>query len=495
MKAVTFFLIGCIAIADSALAATNVKCVGNSGDLTQALSALSNSPDNIDADEIRIRTGTYFPPAGGWAGSVTTHHDLSIRGGYVNAGCTQQTMDASMTILDGNNASGVMTINTPGLPVSNIEVSGLTFQNGNASNAVESSAGGLKIGDPNPINAGKIIVERNIFRHNIAASNGFSRAVGGLLAATDGLPLIVRGNLFIDNTSANDSALDVESNNEIDVSNNTFSGNRSTDTTQPVRVAMGHFTFTGIKLSNNIFWNNTAGAGEFDLNFSGVFNGERAATLTNNDIQASTGTAAAEAGTLHVDPAFVGNGNFHLADSSPLINAGIDHPAGDLTDVDLDGSPRVVGSGVDLGAYESASSAAGPRIGAGFSGNWFDPTLGQDGHGFQIEVLPDNGMLVIWFVFNPAGTAQSWIYTQGSYDPEKSTVTLPAILETGGRFPPNFNSSTLTRTPWGLLTLTFADCSNGTATWASNPASAAAGYGDVSFPIRRLTSIAGTSCL
>ena len=155
MKAVTFFLIGCIAIADSALAATNVKCVGNSGDLTQALSALSNSPDNIDADEIRIRTGTYFAPAGGWAGSVTTHHDLSIRGGYVNAGCTQQTMDASMTILDGNNATGVMTINTPGLPVSNIEVSGLTFQNGNASNAVESSAGGLKIGDPNPINAEK----------------------------------------------------------------------------------------------------------------------------------------------------------------------------------------------------------------------------------------------------------------------------------------------------------------------------------------------------
>jgi hypothetical protein len=494
MKAMILLLIGCIAIADSAPAATNVKCVGNSSDLTQALSTLSNSPDNIDADEIRIRTGTYFAPAGGWSGSVTTHHDLSIRGGYTNAGCTLQTMDASMTVLDGNNASGVMTINTPGLPVSNIEVSGLTFQNGNASNPVESNAGGLKIGDPNPINEGKIIVERNIFRHNRAASNGFSRAVGGLLAATDGLPLIVRGNLFVDNTSPNDSALDVESNNEIDVSNNTFSGNRSTDATQPTRVAMGHFTFTGIRLSNNVFWNNTAGAGEYDLNFSGVFNGEHGAKLANNDIQASTGTAVAETGTLHIDPGFVGNGNFHLADSSPLINAGIDNPAGDLANVDLDGAPRIAGSAVDLGAYENSSPAAGPRIGPGFSGNWSDPTPGQEGHGFQIEVLPDHGVLVIWFVFNPAGTAQTWIYTQGSYDPSSSSVTLAATLETGGRFPPNFNSSTLTRTPWGLLTLTFTDCNNGTVAWASNAASAAAGYGDVSFPIRRVTSIAGTSC-
>ncbi len=76
MKATILPLIGCIAIADSAPAATNVKCVESSRDLTQALSALSNSPDNIDADEIRIRTGTYFAPAGGWTGSVKTRHDL-----------------------------------------------------------------------------------------------------------------------------------------------------------------------------------------------------------------------------------------------------------------------------------------------------------------------------------------------------------------------------------------------------------------------------------
>ena len=68
------------------------------------------------------------------------------------------------------------------------------------------------------------------------------------------------------------------------------------------------------------------------------------------------------------------------------------------------------------------------NINAGISGNWFNPTANQGGHGFQIEILPNNGMLVIWFVFNPAGTAQNWIYSQGTYDPSSNDTTLPAFL-------------------------------------------------------------------
>jgi hypothetical protein len=103
-------------------------------------------------------------------------------------------------------------------------------------------------------------------------------------------------------------------------------------------------------------------------------------------------------------------------------------------------------------------------------------------------------MLAIWFVFDPAGSAQNWIYAQGSYDPNSSTVTLPAFLEQGGAFPPNFDSSKLSVTEWGSLQFTFTDCNNGNVAWKSNAASAAAGYADVSFPIQRLTSIAGTTC-
>jgi len=480
--------------AEVAVAANHVICVDSSTALAAALSSLSTTPGNDDSDEIRVHTGTYHAPAGGWIGAVTTHHDLTIRGGYTDAGCTQQTLDAALTVLDGNNASGVLTIDTPLIPDSDIEVSGLTFQNGHGGNTFESNAGGLKIGDPNPISGGKILVERNIFRDNTAASNGFSQAVGGLLAATDGNSLVVRGNLFANNSAPNTPALSVYSNNAIDVADNTFAGNHATDAAQDKRVTLGYFTFGGMRLSNNILWGNVGGAGSFDLDLSGSFAGTAGATLVNNDLEASTGTAVAATGTLHVDPRFVGGGNFRLSQTSPLIDAGIGNPSGGLTNVDLDGRARIAGTSVDLGAYESVAVSASPPIGAGISGNWFDPTTNQGGHGFQIEVLPNNGMLVIWFVFNPAGTAQNWIYLQGGYSNGSNSVVLPAFLEQGGRFPPNFDSRNVTATPWGSLTLTFTDCDNGTAAWAPNAQAAAAGYAAVAFPLRRLTSLAGTAC-
>ena len=83
---------------------------------------------------------------------------------------------------------------------------------------------------------------------------------------------------------------------------------------------------------------------------------------------------------------------------------------------------------------------------------------------------------------------------EGSYDPARNTATLPAFLEQGGAFPPRFDGSKLTATPWGSLRFTFADCDHGSVAWTSNAASAAAGYTDVSFPLLRLTRIAGTTC-
>ncbi len=350
MKAAFVVLATCLAPTAFAEAA-NVFCVSSADDLTTALASLSTSAANTDADEIRIRTGTYFAPAGGWIGSVTTHHALTMRGGYTDDGCTQQTLDASMTVLDGNNASGVLTINSPMIPDSDIEISGLTFQHGQASSAFDSCAGGLKLGDPGPINGGKVLIERNIFRDNGATGNGFSHAVGGLLAATDGDSLIVRGNLFVNNSSPNEAAASFYSNNEIDVSNNTFTGNHSTDAMLTTRFALDFFTATGLMLSNNIFWGNATAPAEFDINLSGQFTH---ATLVNNDIETATGTAKSATGTLQVDPEFAGNGDFRLSAFSPLIDAGVDSPPGGLASVDLDGAPRIDATAADLGAYESS---------------------------------------------------------------------------------------------------------------------------------------------
>jgi len=158
------------------------------------------------------------------------------------------------------------------------------------------------------------------------------------------------------------------------------------------------------------------------------------------------------------------------------------------------GAPN--GSGMAGSITVNAAASVGQNIVGGISGNWYNPTANQGGHGFQIEILPGNGILAIWFVFNPAGNAQTWIYSQGSYSPTSNTVSIDAFLEQGQglAFPPNYNPVGLTATPWGQIQFTFTDCNNGTVAWKSNAASAAAGYGDVSFPITRLTSIAGTTC-
>jgi len=351
MKALLIVLAACIAPVAFANAA-NVFCVASSDNLTDALASLSTSSMNTDADEIRIRTGTYFAPAGGWVGTVTTHHPLTIRGGYTDDGCTQQTLNASLTVLDGNDTSGVMTINTPTSPDSDIEVSGLTFQHGKGGGAFGANAGGLKISDTGPISNGKILVERNIFRDNSSVGDGISQAIGALLAATDGQSLIVRGNLFANNTSPNAAAF-LFSNNAIDVSNNTFTGNHSTDSAQ-IPVALDYFTFGGLFSSNNIYWGNTTGSGQFDIDLSAHLNGAKGATLVRDDIQTSTGTAVSATGTVHADPKFVGSGDFRLSVASTLIDAGVDNPPGDLTTVDLDGAPRIDPAAVDLGAYESS---------------------------------------------------------------------------------------------------------------------------------------------
>ena len=57
---------------------------------------------------------------------------------------------------------------------------------------------------------------------------------------------------------------------------------------------------------------------------------------------------------IFVDPQFVdaANGDYHLQDTSPCMDAGNNSyvPSGVTTD--LDGNPRIVNSTVDIGAYE-----------------------------------------------------------------------------------------------------------------------------------------------
>ncbi|MGA9420740.1 MAG: hypothetical protein WBW61_00120, partial [Rhodanobacteraceae bacterium] len=127
------------------------------------------------------------------------------------------------------------------------------------------------------------------------------------------------------------------------------------------------------------------------------------------------------------------------------------------------------------------------QISAGITGSWFDPA--QSGHGFSIEVLPGNVMLLYWYVFAPNG-GQAWITAVGPINGNTAVLDASMTLGSGGRFPPNFNAAAVHNQPWGTITLTFTGCTNGEASWRPT----AAGYPDGSMPITRLTQPDGLSC-
>jgi hypothetical protein len=364
---ITNTLTGALLALSASIAAAEVRaatfCVDSADALTAALAgAEANDEDN----DIRIRTGVYDAPDAGWhIDLLEGHHSLSVAGGFTDETCTERTHAASATVLDGRNAVRPLTIETSrssGIadPDHSITVNGLTFQRGS-----DAAVGGLKVSDSGPIYGGIIVVDGNIFLANETTIGVFE---GGpaLLAATDGpdfaggTGLFVRNNLFARNSGPTAPAVFVYSNNSIDVSNNTFVGNVSTDTTLEERVTFASFTFSGIAFSNNVFSDNNPDGTEatFDMHFTHVTD------LVNNAVVATTGMARSEAGTLDVDPHFVdaANDDYRLASVSPLIDAGTDTPAGGAAEFDLDGVERIQGAHIDIGAYEFEADTTGEAI-------------------------------------------------------------------------------------------------------------------------------------
>jgi hypothetical protein len=109
-------------------------------------------------------------------------------------------------------------------------------------------------------------------------------------------------------------------------------------------------------VSNNIVWDNLPEQpGPFQNDFQGASSHDR----YSNDIGVvSSNTVDGEVvGELSVDPQFAPCGflciGFELERGSPLVDAGVDDPAGGQTATDLAGKPRTIGPHVDIGAYEN----------------------------------------------------------------------------------------------------------------------------------------------
>jgi len=169
-------------------------------------------------------------------------------------------------------------------------------------------------------------------------------------------------NLFTENTSGGSGGgiySNAYSHTTLTLINNTISRNTAENQGGGIWISLTHKNDKG-EIYNDIICNNSAPVGA-DIYIENSENDPLLPfpiDLFNNDFDQST------AGTYikipfvidlsnlnNADPLFVGNGDYHLTESSPCINSG-DNDAPDLPSNDKDGNPRIFEGTVDMGAYE-----------------------------------------------------------------------------------------------------------------------------------------------
>ena len=127
------------------------------------------------------------------------------------------------------------------------------------------------------------------------------------------------------------------------------------------------------------------------------------------------------------------------------------------------------------------------------TGFWYDKYLHSQV--FNIEVLANNLVVVVFYTFDPAGN-NVWLVGVGSptnLDGDTGFADIPLYTTSGGKFPPLYDPTAITKTPWGSLRLHFTDCNSGEAIWTVD-GGAAQGYTNGQIPIVRITSIPGLEC-
>jgi len=313
--------------------------------------------------------------------------------------------------------------------------------------------GAISSGDGTYPNTSSIRLTHTVFKNNSATNFGGGVDVQYGSAAFDNV-------LFYQDTSSSGGAVSVTSGSSI-FSNVTFNGNAATGTYAPSGNGGGaiYLWLSNAVLKNVILWGNSG---------SPLFNGEvlssmnSTVTLFNSLVQDSTGSRGGygildhnggvdvdSGGNVFTNPLFVsaGTGDFRLGAGSPAIDAGIKTVVTSTSD--LNGSPRIVGSAVDVGAYEyqAASASAADSITANDSSY----TFGSTGLGLNFSGLaPDRNVLTFASHYLTApdspmfsgGTpayvgSYRWVIAETGDDFSSATITLSNVSSLQGLVNPS----------------------------------------------------------
>jgi hypothetical protein len=331
----SILMFGLLFLSTSASAAV-IYCVSTAQELQQALTDSSDGGMNAGQDSyIEIVKGTYKTGTATANGpftysSTAATGQLEIDGGF-SAGCTGEARDATLTVLDGKNATQVLKIQNS---TADVSVDFLTVQNGESTTA----GGGAAVNTAS--GGGRVYMYWDIFQNNHTASIGGGFAIDGA-----GSQIAVVNSLIVNNSADGDYGAGFEysrGGSEAFVDSNTVSGNTTTKSGGTGGLYCCGNAGTSI-IDGNIFWQNT----NFGIALVGTNIG-----FDDNDYGTVTGFTP-NPSNLSTDPKFVdpGNGNYRLAFDSPLLGA-FSTAIGGTLGYDLVGDSYPYLGFADIGAYE-----------------------------------------------------------------------------------------------------------------------------------------------
>ncbi|HEY2396980.1 MAG TPA: choice-of-anchor Q domain-containing protein, partial [Rudaea sp.] len=333
-----------------------IACVTNNSQLVTALNEVQFTPLTI-----KVATGNYDLKNTFWHGQLSngfyTYTSASqlaqissgseILGGYNNDCSTRSIAVGNTTFTDSGITDSI--VDDGAFPLGDFTLEGVTWSVRNGVWLLSGFA---------PFNAktgSMVLLRRNAFIN--APNNGPNI----LWEQTDDGGSIVRivENLFASNAIGSHCALSVEATGgspAVQVINNTVVDNSGSgargacfdNVNYPPEGTSGNATYY---IYNNIFF----GSGSKDLEILDENRTTQLALLYDNVVGSRVaGTSPEfETNTQTGDPKLDGNYQPIQAPVSPVINTGNNSVPGGLPSVDLAGQPRLVGSRVDRGAYES----------------------------------------------------------------------------------------------------------------------------------------------
>ena len=100
------------------------------------------------------------------------------------------------------------------------------------------------------------------------------------------------------------------------------------------------------------------------------------------------------------------------------------------------------------------------------SGHWWNPAREREGHFIAFESVNGRRVAFLAYFTYGAGGAATWYAGNADYTAGSTSITMPMVAGSGGRFGPDYRPGDVTISPAGTATLTFVSCSAMRVTYA-----------------------------